>query len=108
MKLTTIIAASAIAMTAGAAAADNSFGFGDRLDNASTLELGTVRAASAGVVGIYGGRDGSLGALLGTEQVMAGANTDVRVNVGHGPDADVIAVLKINGQIVATQDYDID
>ena len=108
MKLTTIIAATAIALTAGAASADNSFGFGDRLDNASTLELGTVRSASAGVVEIYDGRNGSLGALLGTQNVAAGANTDVRVNVGHGPDADVIAVLKINGQVVATQDYDID
>lgn len=108
MKVTTLIAAAAVALTAGAASADNSFAFGDRLDNSSTLEIGTVRAASAGVVEIYDGRYGDLGALLGTEEVRAGANFDVRVNVGDQPDADVIAVLKVNGQIVAQQDYDID
>jgi len=109
MKLTTLIAAAAIAAsTATVASADNSFGFGDRLDNAATLELGNVRASADGVVEIYDNANGTLGALLGTQDVTAGANRDVRVNVGHGPDADVIAVLKIDGQIVATQDYDID
>lgn len=109
MKTFTLIAAAAIAAsTATVASADNTFGFGDRLDNAATLDLGTVRTTSAGVVEIYDNANGNLGVLLGTEAVRAGLNTDVRVNVGHGPDADVIAVLKIDGQIVATQDYDID
>ena len=102
------LAAATVAATASAASADNYFAFGDRLDNSSTLELGTVRAAADGVVEIYDGRFGDLGALLGTEEVMAGANSDVRVNVGHGPDADVIAVLKVDGQIVAQQEYEVN
>ena len=108
MKLTSFIAAAAIASTASIASADNSFAFGDRLDNNSTLELGLVRATSDGVVEIYDHRVGKLGDLLGTQEVRAGANFDVRVTVGDRPDADVIAVLKVDGQIVATQDYDID
>ena len=102
------LAAATVAAAASAASADSYFGFEDRLENSSTLELGTVRAAADGVVEIYDGRFGDLGALLGTEEVAAGANKDVRVNVGHGPDADVIAVLKIDGQIVAQQEYEID
>ena len=102
------LAAATVAATASAASADNYFAFGDRLENSSTLELGTVRAAADGVVEIYDGRFGDLGALLGTEDVMAGANKDVRVNVGHGPDADVIAVLKVDGQIVAQQEYEVN
>jgi len=102
------LAAATVAATATAASADNYFAFGDRLENSSTLELGTIRAAADGVVEIYDGRFGDLGALLGTEEVMAGANSDVRVNVGHGPDADVIAVLKVDGQIVAQQEYEVN
>ena len=109
MSIKTIaLAVATVAATATAASADNYFGFEDRLDNSSTLELSTVRAAADGVVEIYDGRFGDLGALLGTEEVMAGANSDVRVNVGHGPDADVIAVLKIGGEIVAQQQYEIN
>ncbi|SHH05047.1 hypothetical protein SAMN05444003_1836 [Cognatiyoonia sediminum] len=102
------LAAATVAATTTAASADNYFAFGDRLENSSTLELGTIRAAADGVVEIYDGRFGDLGALLGTEEVMAGANSDVRVNVGHGPDADVIAVLKVDGQIVAQQEYEVN
>ena len=109
MSIKTIaLAVATVAATATAASADNYFAFGDRLENSSTLELGTVRAAADGVVEIYDGRFGDLGALLGTEEVMAGANSDVRVNVGHGPDADVIAVLKVDGQIVAQQEYEVN
>ena len=102
------LAAATVAAAASAASADSYFGFEDRLENSSTLELGTVRAAADGVVEIYDGRFGDLGALLGTEEVMAGANSDVRVNVGHGPDADVIAVLIVDGQIVAQQEYEVN
>ena len=109
MSIKTIaLAVATVATTATAASANSYFSFGDRLDNSSTLDLGVVRSADAGVVEIYDGRFGDLGRLLGTQDVMAGANSDVKVNVGHGPDADVIAVLKIDGQIVAQKEYEID
>lgn len=102
------LAAATVAATASFASADSYFQFGERLDSASTLDLGLVRADSAGVVEIYDFHKGELGALLGTEMVNAGANTDVRVNVGTPPSQDVIAVLKIDGQTVAERDFDID
>ena len=109
MTIKTIaLAAAAAAMTASAAAADSYFSFGEKLDNSSTLELGTVRAADNGVGEIYSLLGGGQGRLLGTEEVMAGANNDVRVHVGSGPNFDVLAVLKIDGQIVDQQRYEID
>ena len=67
-----------------------------------------VRAEGAGVVEIYDFATGEVGVLLGTETVNAGANSDVRVNVGSRPKQDVIAILKVDGQAVAERDYDIN
>ena len=105
---TLAIAAATVAMTASVASADSYFSFGQKLDNSSTLELGTVTAAADGIVEIYEYRGGDAGRLLGTEMVNAGANGDVRVHVGSGPNFDVIALLKVDGQVVDSQVYDID
>jgi hypothetical protein len=48
------------------------------------------------------------GELLGTERVNAGANPDVRVNVGFGRSNDVLAVINIDGQAAASKVYDIN
>lgn len=108
MLKSSLILAAAVAMTASAAAADNSFGFGETLDNRATLDLGVVRSTSAGVVEIYDDANGELGRLLGTEAVNAGANREVQVNIGRRHNQDIIAVLKVNGQIVASKDYDLE
>lgn len=105
---TLVIAAATVAMTASAASADSFFSFGETLEDSSVAELGTVRAAADGVVEIYNFAGGEQGALLGMTNVTAGANKDVRVQIGSGYRNDVIAVLKIDGQVVASQDYDID
>lgn len=98
----------AIVATAGTAASANSyFEFGETLKQSSTLDLGLIRAEADGVVEIYDNSRGELGALLGTKAVRGGANSDVRVNVGVRPSQDVIAVLKIDGAIVAEREYDI-
>jgi len=102
------LVAATIAATASVASADNYFAFGERLDSGSVLELGLVRAESAGVVEIYDFSKGEVGQLLGTETVNAGANSDVKVNVGTSPKQDVIALLKVDGQTVAQRDYDIN
>lgn len=60
----------------------------------------TLIAAGNGTISIYDDN-------RGTQKVRAGANYDVHVNVGRRPINDVIAVLTVNGQIVATQDYDV-
>lgn len=105
----TALAAAAIATLGTATLADSSyFTYQDRLDNSTTLELGTVTSAGNGVVEIYDFHGGEIGALLGSEEVHAGANANVRVPVGASPNFDVIAVLKVDGQTVATRDYNIN
>ncbi|MFO8127301.1 hypothetical protein [Yoonia sp.] len=101
------LVAATIAATASVASANNYFEFGERLNSSSVLDLGLVRAEGAGVVEIYDFSRGEVGQLLGTKRVNAGANTDVRVNVGIRPTQDVIALLKVDGQTVAERDYDI-
>ena len=103
------LVAATVAATASAASAENYFEFGERLESSSILELGLVRADAEGVVEIYDYSHGEIGALLGTETVHAGANRDVRVNLGMRPlSHDVVAMLKVDGQVVARRDYDID
>ena len=108
MTFKTLSLAAALALSAGAAAADSYFAFGETLEDRATVELGTVLAEADGVVEIYNVSGGQTGALLGTTPVFAGANQDVRVQIGAGYRTDVLAVLKIGDEIVATQDYDID
>ena len=102
---TLAIAAAATLTFAGAASADNAFTFNNTISG-STVELGQVRAADAGVVSLYDFHGGVQGALLGSEEVAAGANFDVRVNLGQRAINDVVAVLTVDGQIVDTQELD--
>jgi len=109
MTLKTLtLATIASATFATGSLADSYFSYADALDRTSTLELGQVRSEGAGTVAIYDFHRGRQGALLGTQNVRAGANYDVHVTVGQRPINDVIAVLTVNGQVVASQEYDID
>ena len=104
----TLIAAAAAALTLGTAATAQGFlEVGDTYEPASVIELGTVNAPAGGVVEIYDFHRGEIGALLGTEMVAAGADFDVRVNVGSRPVHDVIAVLTVDGQVVDTRELEI-
>ena len=103
----TIALALAAIVSAGAAAADNYLPFTAETQNRdSVIELDTVRAASDGVVEIYSFHKGEVGALLGSEDVNAGANANVRVGLGKAPVTDVIAQLVVGGQVVDTQEID--
>ena len=108
MSIKTIILAAAIAATGSFAAADSYFENGRTLDRDSTLELGLVRAEGAGVVEIYDFHTGVQGKLLGSEMINAGANSNVRVDVGFKRSNDVLAVINIDGQQVVTKVYDIN
>lgn len=105
IKTFTFAAITSIAL-ATTAVADNAFTFNNNVSG-STAELGQVRAADAGTVSLYDFHGGVQGALLGTQDVAAGANFDVRVNLGQRPINDVVAVLTIDGQIVDTQELDL-
>ena len=104
-KFALIVAA--LAATASTASASNYFGIGENRNSGPTLEVGLVRAEAAGVVNVYNYTKGVQGALLGTQAVRAGANTDVRIDVGHSTAYNVLAVLEINGQAVTSTDFDI-
>ncbi|MEL6641423.1 MAG: hypothetical protein AAFP98_08950 [Pseudomonadota bacterium] len=100
------IALAAAATVALASTASANFSFNDAPVAGSTAELGQVTAAGNGVVSVYDFNRGVQGALLGTEEVSAGANYDVRVNLGKRPINDVVAVLTVGGQVVDTLELD--
>ncbi|HVG46856.1 MAG TPA: hypothetical protein VM899_01770 [Rubellimicrobium sp.] len=94
--------ATALVLTAGAASA-NTFGLSEVQSSDTLLNLGTVVADGAGVVEIYDRWAGQQGQLLGAETVRAGANRDLRVPLRFAPHGDVVALLKVDGQVVAQQ-----
>ena len=98
-------AAATVALTS-VAAADGAFSYNEADIAGATAEIGQVRTTAAGVVSLYDYNTGVQGALLGTQNVEAGANYDVRVNIGKAPINDVIAVLTINGEVVDTAEFD--
>lgn len=107
MSIKTLVLAAAVAATGSVAAADSYFTLTDRLDNSTIVNIGTVSADAAGVVELYDFSRGEAGRLLGTTNVNAGANTHVRVNLDARPRQEVLAVLKIDGQVVAERQYDV-
>ena len=76
------LAAAAVAMTAGAASA-NTFGFQESVEDRNSIELDLVTAGADGVVEIYNLKAGEQGVLLGSAPVNAGANDDLRINIGN-------------------------
>ena len=106
MFKTVSLALAAVAASATIASADSYISnFVEQQTRDSQIELGTVRAAGDGVVEVYSFHKGEIGNLLGAEAVMAGANFDVDVDVRR-PTTDAIAVLKVDGQIVDTQEIE--
>ena len=101
------LAAATVAATASIASANNAFPLGESFEQTDTFELSTVTAEGAGVVEIYDFHNGVRGALLGSEDVRAGVNTNVRIDLGLGANKDIVAVLNVAGQEVLTKDYDI-
>lgn len=69
-------------------------------DNSSRLEFGRVDASAAGVIEVYDYNLNEVGELLGSEEVNAGTNWDVRIPIGFARQSDVIAILKIDGEMV--------
>ncbi len=99
----------AIALSAASfATADTYFENGNTLVSSDVLELGLITADGAGVVEVYDFHTGEMGALLGTESIQQGANTDVRVNTGARVSHDVLVVVRVGGQIAAQKEFDIN
>lgn len=90
-----------------AASAESYFTCVGPLEDKALLELGTITSDGAGVVEVYDYRLGAQGDLLGTVDVHEGANADVRLNIGDRPQGDVLAILSVDGEIVASNVYDV-
>jgi len=101
-----ILATATVAASASLATANNSFPTGESFEASDTFRFDVLRADGPGVLAIYDYSGGERGKLLGTEEVRAGVNTDVKVNLGLGAFQDVLAVLSVNGQEVLIKDYD--
>ena len=103
-KTFALAAVASLALTSTASAFG--FSYNDSEISGSTVELGQVTANGNAVVSLYEFHRGEQGKLLGTENISAGANYDVRVPLNKRPRNDVIAVLTVNGQVVDTQEID--
>ena len=86
------------------AAAESTFTLPQVQDDDSIVELGRINADGDGVVHIYALDAGKMGALIGSEAIRAGTNSDVRVPLIDNPKQDAMAVLEVDGQVVATQE----
>lgn len=108
-KLAAAIAAVATLGLATTASANVSyFDFDERIEEGSVADIGLVRSATDGVVEIYDFSAGVLGDLLGTQDVFAGANGNVRINLnGHASD-DVYAILRSGDRVLAEQEFEIN
>ncbi len=101
------LAAATVAATASMASAFNAFPTGESFEQTDVLEWNFVRAEGAGMVEIYDYHNGVRGELLGTEEVRAGVNTNVKIDLGLGANKDILAVLNVGGQEVLTKDFDL-
>ena len=90
-----------------AASAESYFTCMNPLDRDSSLELGTITSDGDGIVEVYDYRLGEQGELLGTVEVNEGANANVRLNLTMAPLGDLLAILTVGGEVVATNVYDV-
>ncbi len=112
----TIFALAAAAIIGGATFASaqmtnstgNYFGPSMAMNASSLFEIGLVTASGAGTVGVYDFDNDTQGELLAEVPVRAGANADIKINLGVRPLNDVIVVLMVDGMITATQEYEIN
>ena len=107
MFKTATLALAALAASATIASADINYinSFAQEQNKDTQIELGLVRAQADGVVEVFSFHKGEVGQLLGSTDVHAGANSQVNVNIRNS-GTDAIAVLKVDGQIVETQEID--
>ena len=91
------LALTALALTAGAASAENTFQLDRARSTASSVALTNVQADQAGTVEVFAyNEDGKVDRFLGLTQVRAGANGDVKVTLNQ-PTSARLQVLMSNG-----------
>ena len=96
----------AVSLTSGASA-ESYFVCMGSVPAKSVLDLGLITSEGDGVVEIYDYRLGEKGEMLGTIDVHEGANPDVRFDIGMPPRGDLLALLTVDGEVVASNVYDV-
>lgn len=87
---------------------DNAFTGLERFKQEQSLvDIGRVRSQGDGMVELYTRGPDGMQMLIGSQRVHAGANSRVRVPLDQPMRRDVIAVLRVDGQIVATRRFDV-
>ncbi|WP_066701622.1 hypothetical protein [Celeribacter ethanolicus] len=105
VKTLTAAALLAVATSGTAFAANMDYNYivpGEIQSLNSVINLELVRASEAGTVSIYDYSNGTQGALLGTAEVHAGANTNVKVELTPNVAQKALVVLSEEGAPVAT------
>ncbi|MEM6275671.1 MAG: hypothetical protein AAF714_01885 [Pseudomonadota bacterium] len=99
------IAAAAVALTAGAASANNTFGILSGAEQGDSFyDVGLARTTSEGSVQI----ETLSGDVLGMAALNAGTNTDVRVDLGlPASGQDLVAKLIVDGVVVDEKMIDV-
>ena len=98
----TLIGAATVLGTS--ASANNSLALNGVQDSRTQVELGPVSADAPGVVEVYDLRSGAPGVLLGSEAVEAGTNADVRISLNPPPQQGAVAILRVGGAVVDTEE----
>jgi len=93
---------------ASTAHADSYFASGNVNQTAPMLDTQFVVAEAAGVVKFYEANNGEKTRLIDSFLVNAGVNYDVDVSLDRVEVEEVIAVLEIDGQTVASKVYTFD
>jgi hypothetical protein len=96
-KLITL-AAAVLALTAGAAVAENTFQLDRARSTASSLTLNNVQADQAGTVQVWGyNEDGRVDRFLGQTELRPGATGDLEVVFSQPNTARRLQILMSNG-----------
>ncbi len=98
------LALAALALTAGAASAENTFSLDRARSTAASLALANVQADQAGTVEVYSYEGGDIGQYLGSAAVEAGATGAVDVALSRPIDGRILVVLMNSNHSVAKLD----
>ncbi len=95
------LAATVLALTAGAAAAEYTFSLDRARSTAGSLALANVQADRAGTVEVYSYDNGDLGQFLGSAPVAPGTTGTLDVALSRPLDGRILVVLMNSNHSVA-------
>lgn len=86
--------------------AEGHFTYGNYLEPGSVLDFGVISTDEPATLEVYELIAGEMRDMLGSVPLNAGANADVRVNVGMTPRNDVLALIKAeDGHVLDAQHF---